>query len=321
MIQYLVSQGADVDAIDDKTTSCGDKFMVVVLSRGLPEDQYGPLLQYFRTSSYVEDGEHTLLHRIVFGNSSLPLEQVLQDSPEIINKPDAYGRTPLEWASARGDEDAVRTLLKYKADPNIVAQGGWGPLHSAMLTECPEITRLLLEHGADPNHPSDIFLERPLHIAVRFERLRGHSPVLFQYGADASLATKVGILALTHAAVRDYPLLVELLVKETPRELHIIACIAAIKQLALRALGELLKQGAELAGSDHTGKTVWHYAAEGGNIQVVQLLRTAKYLPSIHLRDHAGLTAKDIATEKCQEILWLEVWNALECCENETQSE
>jgi hypothetical protein len=44
---------ADPEAIDDKTTSCGNKFMVMILSRGLPQEEYSPVLQHFKSSSYV----------------------------------------------------------------------------------------------------------------------------------------------------------------------------------------------------------------------------------------------------------------------------
>jgi ankyrin repeat protein len=204
----------------------------------------------------------------------------------------------------------VSILLRYKANPNIVANGGWGPLHSAMLTNKPKITEILLENGANVNYPSDVFLDTPLHIAVRFERLCHHIPNLFEYGADASLSSKLYDSPLEFAAGRNFAS-VEFLVKPTPVEKHMKAYVAAIKNSALQAIEELMKQDADLGGPDAVGKTVSHHAALHGSIEVVELLSTARFPPSIELQDHAGLTAREIAFMHCEDSEWLDLWNAL----------
>ncbi|WP_261362719.1 ankyrin repeat domain-containing protein [Rubinisphaera margarita] len=50
-------------------------------------------------------------------------------------------------ASFKGDLDTVRRLIESGVDPNSVDEHGMGPL----LTFHPEVTRYLLEHGADPD--------------------------------------------------------------------------------------------------------------------------------------------------------------------------
>ncbi|KAM0228211.1 hypothetical protein ACHAP5_012006 [Fusarium lateritium] len=47
-------------------------------------------------------------------------------------------------------------------------KGGLTSLHLAILTGCREMTKSLLEHGADPNHPTD-HGETPLHLALKGE--------------------------------------------------------------------------------------------------------------------------------------------------------
>src|SRR5919106_226799 len=53
----------------------------------------------------------------------------------------------LVQASVAGDFEPVKRLIEGGADPNSVDQHGMGPL----LTFHPEVTRYLLEHGADPD--------------------------------------------------------------------------------------------------------------------------------------------------------------------------
>jgi ankyrin repeat protein len=53
----------------------------------------------------------------------------------------------LVQAALTGDLETVMRLIEGGADPNSVAQHGMGPL----LNFHPEVTRYLLEHGADPD--------------------------------------------------------------------------------------------------------------------------------------------------------------------------
>ncbi|PVH92710.1 ankyrin [Periconia macrospinosa] len=73
----------------------------------------------------------------------------LELSTSAINQKDSKGRTPLAWASARGDEQSVRTLLEFGADPNISCATGNSPLLRSVRARSPECIGLLLQHGAN----------------------------------------------------------------------------------------------------------------------------------------------------------------------------
>jgi len=66
---------------------------------------------------------------------------------------------PLHSAAAHSDParatHVARTLLEAGADPNAQQQGGYTPLHEAVLTDNLELTRLLLNHGANPHVSND----------------------------------------------------------------------------------------------------------------------------------------------------------------------
>jgi TonB family protein len=54
----------------------------------------------------------------------------------------------LESAAIRGQIGRVLALLRYGADPNVIGEQGYTPLHQAALNGNTAVVRLLLEHGA-----------------------------------------------------------------------------------------------------------------------------------------------------------------------------
>jgi uncharacterized protein len=62
---------------------------------------------------------------------------------------------PLHSAAAAGDHAAVLALLEAGADPNVRQQGGFTPLLAAAHADDPEMTQLLLRHGADRTLAAD----------------------------------------------------------------------------------------------------------------------------------------------------------------------
>ncbi len=72
------------------------------------------------SSDFVGEQNFTQLHRIVLGLSLLDLEKEVQLDRDGIDATDALGRTALMSAPARGDQQAVTTLLSYRADPNLM---------------------------------------------------------------------------------------------------------------------------------------------------------------------------------------------------------
>lgn len=105
------------------------------------------ILRNIDLDEFLPSKQYTVLHKIVLGlvpNADLATQ--LQMSTSLIDVPDSEGRTPLWWASACGDTQAVKTLLDYGA--TIYKRGFdlFGPLHVA---QKPEIVRLLLAAGVD----------------------------------------------------------------------------------------------------------------------------------------------------------------------------
>lgn len=128
MIDFLLKQGADILAVNQKKNSAADIFWRNWLSNGMPETAYGRLVSHFTDTTFIEEGEFTIIHKIIFQQSNASLDQMLVDLPHLVNQQDAYGLTPLHWAATRGDLQAIDTLLKHNANIHIVERGGSTPL-------------------------------------------------------------------------------------------------------------------------------------------------------------------------------------------------
>lgn len=84
-----------------------------------------------------------------------------------INSPNPVdGFTGLHFAVDSGNIEAVKTLLRVKADPNRTGPDGASPLHwAARSPDGGDIIKCLLQHGANPNLQGK-FGRAPIHIAA-----------------------------------------------------------------------------------------------------------------------------------------------------------
>ena len=108
---------------------------------------------------------------------------------------------PLLDAAARGDVEAVRSLLSGGADPDVALGDGLTALHIAAEEGNVEMARLLVDRGADAEARTRIGSYTPLHLAAGNAHV-GVVEVLFDAGADvAAVTTNSGATPL-HLAAR-----------------------------------------------------------------------------------------------------------------------
>jgi ankyrin repeat protein len=103
--------------------------------------------------------------------------------------------SPIADAAARGDREAVRTLLKKAADVNAAQGDGMTALHWAAMNGDTELAQMLLVAGANHRATTRIGAYTPLYLAAR----GGHSAVvaaLLAAGADPKAETSNGTTPL-----------------------------------------------------------------------------------------------------------------------------
>ncbi|CAI9271880.1 unnamed protein product [Lactuca saligna] len=139
----------------------------------------------------------TALHHVAgIGNIEL-MEALLSIGVEVDSQSDAG--TPLVWASGHGQQDALKLLLKHKANPNIETDDGITPLLSAVAACSLPCLELLIQGGAKVNITAGG--ATPLHIAAD----SGNSEIitcLLKSGADPNVTDEDGLKPVQVAAAR-----------------------------------------------------------------------------------------------------------------------
>lgn len=127
------------------------------------------------------------------------------------------------WFEKAGLEE-IQDCLDAGADPNARNEGGWTPLHNAVVSlKHPAVVKVLLDAGANPNARLSQRRETPLHFAANFypPGLAGKWPahgaevikLLFRAGADIEAKDLAGRTPLHYAAGGHHPAEVEALLE------------------------------------------------------------------------------------------------------------
>lgn len=153
-------------------------------------------------SDFVKSQNFSKLHKIVLGLSFSNLQEALRESPYAVDVRDTTGRTALQWAAARGDENAIVTLLSFGADPNNMDKKLNTPLTLAANQNHTICVRLLLEAGAltDPILPDGVKFGTPLNCAARNARDPMLMKTLLDFNANIEACGVDGMTPLLHVA-------------------------------------------------------------------------------------------------------------------------
>ena len=164
------------------------------------------LLEYGDRPDVVSgSGLEPLLHHAAVGHPDTVT--MLLDRGAQAHQRDRFGRSALFKAAAAGNAATARRLLLRAADPNwskydgpaVLSGEGERPLHVAV--HFPEVMKLLLEHGADPDRRMPFTGTTPLHLAAGSCEAASLA-LLLARSPDPNARDEHGDTPLTHAVRR-----------------------------------------------------------------------------------------------------------------------
>lgn len=234
----------------------------------------------------MEEYNLSIVHRKVLGLETGNLEEQLEGTPQpIVNATDSFGKTPLLYASRRGDLEAVKALIDNGADVNLSDSMRRSPLHMAARSRSIPIIKSLIKSGADPN-AANFLNELPAHYACYEENSARLVKPLVDAKSDINLPSKYGRTMLDIAVQSDSPALVKYLIdsgaktegsKRTNWELKPLGRGILYKNHG--AIRALLEKRVKTDFVDVNQESILHFLARHGDREVIQDFYCCEHLP------------------------------------------
>jgi len=271
IVDFLLSLGSDPYQLNKSgvmsVQAAVDRFLCGSCSESdlpLPKDE---LLEHQGFSS---------LHRIVLGIDAGEMQHIDKGD---LNATDVNGRTPLNWAAWRGDDDTVDVLLRLGAKVDTADNEGHTPLCKAVIAGHEAVIDLLLQAKASLCHRT-VFDQQPPHLAAA-SLVSGHRLVqqLVDAGADFNVASSLGTplnCAASHGSLETVQLLSSKTfdLNSTDAYGHTPVMLALLCW-KLDAFFHLVRLGARLDLVRKSGENIIHFALWCGSIRVFIAIRDA----------------------------------------------
>ena len=187
--ELLIKGGANVNA----ATSSGQTPLLSALTENArPWDVLELLLKAGANVNARYTTRYSALHVVVSQPVLNPALKILlryKPDSEVL---DDEQLTPLHRAVMNDNADAVALLLEAGADPNARSREGMTPLHTAVGRNQPRIVQQLLNHEANPNI-ADAANRTPFTVAISRGKGNEFPELLIKYGADTNFLRRGGI--------------------------------------------------------------------------------------------------------------------------------
>lgn len=174
--------------------------------------------------------------------------------------------TPLSFSIIKKNVTMIKRLLQLKADINFAADTAT-PLQLAITSEDKPIVKLLLAHGANPNHMGPLGTP-PIALAA-VHAIPGIIKALLEYGADPNIKS----------------------ILETPA-----ICLAAFRKNT-KSIKALIKGGADVDQQAADGQTALHVAADKNHAEIIKILLAHGANPDIKTTCYGKQILADITGE------------------------
>ena len=224
-----------------------------------------------------------------------------------VDSRDAGGRTPLMNAALYVNFQAVKNLIKRGADPSLVDNGGWNSLHFAAKGGDTDIIALIHSHLLKIGSKTGEGYT-PLMVAAFSGKLNAVEWFL-EKGATVNCVDNTRWNTLHYAAQGGDTDIISLIHIHLPNIESktgegCTPLMVAVFYGKLHALQWFLEKGAAVTCEDNRGWNTLHYAAQGGDTDIISLIHT--HLPNIESRTNGGTRPLMVAAfcDKLHAVQW-----------------
>jgi ankyrin repeat protein len=293
----------DIDQLSDMPgRSASQKAWEQILCKRGTNKELEAFKRFFPSNEALEVWEFTYIHNVVLGVLPLNIGLELQNQQyrAQVNMVDSTGRTPLHWATMRGEEEAVECLLEAGADANVQDDFKNTPLCLAASSGSLHMLERLILAGADVDARNNIG-SQAIHYASRHRNDVEPVKVLLRAGASVNSKNNFGHTPLSGAAIKNrHRIGAYLLNHGADTDVSSIhgdtPLFETIMHNSYEFLEILLNKGVCHTRVNAAGSTLFHVAALEADVKTVEILRGARLSGgNPNAKDRNGKTALEIS--------------------------
>ncbi|KAK4438041.1 putative protein S-acyltransferase 23 [Sesamum alatum] len=199
-----------------------------------------------------------------------------------LSQSDGNGYYPLQWAALNNFADIVQYIIEHGGEVNAKDHAGQTALHWAAVRGSIAAADVLLQNGARVE-AADVNGYRPVHVAAQYGQTGFLNYIVAKYHADFDVPDNDGRSPLHWAAYKGFADTIRL----------------------------LLFRDASQGRQDKEGCTPLHWAALRGNVEACSVLAHAGSKEELMVKDKAGKTPVELASDKGHRHIALFLSNAL----------
>ncbi|KAK4476949.1 hypothetical protein RD792_016118 [Penstemon davidsonii] len=197
------------------------------------------------------------------------VREFVQNDGISVNQPDGNGYFPIQWAALNNFVDIVQYIIERGGLVNATDNTGQTALHWAAVRGSIAAADVLVQNGARVE-AADVNGYRAVHVAAQFGQTAFLNYIIAKYHADFDVPDNEGRSPLHWAAYKGFTDTIRL----------------------------LLFRDALQGRQDKEGCTPLHWAALRGNVEACSVLVHAGSKDELTVKDNAGKTPVELASDK-----------------------
>ncbi|KAF8404780.1 hypothetical protein HHK36_009669 [Tetracentron sinense] len=197
------------------------------------------------------------------------LRKFVEEDGFSLSKPNGNGYYALQWASLNNFPDVAQYIIEHGGEVNATDNSQQTALHWAAVRGSIAVADVLVQNGCRVE-ATDVNGYRAVHVAAQYGQTAFLNHIVAKYGADFDTPDNDGRSPLHWAAYKGFADTIRL----------------------------LLFRDAYQGRQDKEGCTPLHWAAIRGNVEVCTVLVHAGTKQELTVKDNAGFTPAQLASDK-----------------------